>query len=118
MNTIIIKLYTQVKLGEFSDVYMDEFESLANEMKRYAKQRNGNLYFAAISRDTYEFPVDNDCFAEVEYTDELQNEDKQYYISSLRRLATDGSIDGNEMISFETLKFVKFRKISDEIIML
>ena len=118
MNTIIIKLYTQAKLGEFSDVYINEFESLVNDMKQYARQRNGDLYFAAISRDACEFPVDNDCFAEVEYTEELQIEEKQSYITSLRKLATDGSVDGDEMRSFETLKFVKFRKISDEIIIL
>ena len=118
MNTIIIKLYTQAMLGEFSDVYMNEFESLVNDMKQYAKQRNSDLYFAAISREACEFPVDSDCFAEVEYTEELQIEEKQYYITSLRKLASDGVIDGDEMSSIETLKFIKFRKISDEIIML
>lgn len=118
MGTIIVKIFTQAKLGEYHDLCINEFESLINEMKQYAKQRKSILYFSAMSNDPCGFPANSDCFAEIEYTGELQDADKQYYIATLRKLATDGSIEKDGMSVFETLKFVKFRHISDEIIIL
>ena len=118
MSTIIIKLYTQAKFDEYRDLYINEFEALVEEMKKYAAQRQSTLYFAAMSNEQCGFPVENDCFAEIEYTGEMQEDDKQYYVASLRKLATDGVVEREGMSSFETLKFVKFRKISGEIIML
>lgn len=64
------------------------------------------------------FPASSDCFAEVEYTGELQNEEKKYYLETLNELATDAEISGGEMDIFNTLRFVRFRKITDEIITL
>ena len=98
--------------GSYSDRQIKKLKKIADAVEALAPR------FAAMSNEQCGFPVENDCFAEIEYTGEMQENDKQYYVASLRKLATDGAIDGNEMSSFETLKFVKVRKISDEIIML
>lgn len=116
MDTVIIKLYTNNQLDEYHDLCINEFENILGEMKKYAKEHGKTLCFAAIGNSG--FPIDNDCFAEVEYTGDMQDTEKKYYLETLNELATDAEISVGEMDIFNTLRFVRFRKITDEIITL
>lgn len=116
MGTIIIKLYTNSKLAEYSDLCITRFETLLKEMKEFAKKNGSVIYFSVLTSEG--FPASSDCFAEVEYTGELQNEEKKYYLEVLNELATDAEISGGEMGIFNTLRFVRFNQITDEIITL
>lgn len=45
MDTVIIKLYTNSKLSEYSDLCITRFETLLKEMKEFAKKNGSVLFF-------------------------------------------------------------------------
>ena len=114
MDTIIIKLYTNAKLSEYNDICIDCFEELLKEMKRFASEHGKFLYFSASSSE--DFPINNDCYAEIAYTGELNSDEKKYYIDALQKLASDAEISCGEMDTFDTLRMIRFMKVSDEIV--
>ena len=50
-------------------------------------------------------------FAEIEYTGNLAFEEKEKYVEILKTLSTNAEFNYPYLNDFQTLKFIKFRKI-------
>ena len=116
MGYIIIKLYTNEIQDDFHDINIDKLNLLVQEMQDYAKGNGKKLYLVSITSDPRSgIPVDCSPFAEVEYTDNITQEEKTKYVEYLKKLSMDAEIIGEYLEEYNTLKMVKFKKIEDEI---
>ncbi len=114
MNKIFIKLYIPQSRGDYHDLCIDEHEKTIKKMKKFAQSKGQYLFFVAISTDT--FPVQTDVIAEVEYTEELDDECRATYIKYLKLLSRDADFNGKELDVYDTLLAIKFTKVNCEVV--
>ena len=118
MDYIIIKHYIADLDIEYREINMDKIGIMLGKMKRYAKATGRQLLYAVMSESCDGFPVKQDTFADIEYTGELTDEEKNNYIQFLKRLSynEEYSTRTGRMKLYCMLKMVRFRKTTDEIV--
>ena len=112
MNDIlIIKLYRNDELqSDYHDLIIEEFNNKIKELYSIAQKYNKALFFSMpISLDLITNISQN--FAEIEYTGNLAFEEKEKYVEILKTLSTNAEFNYPYLNDFQTLKFIKFRKI-------
>ena len=89
---------------------------MANEkIHEFAKRHNSRLFFT-IGKDGIDGPaIDCDVFAEIEYTEELSEEEKNEYVSFLREISKSANFERRYLVSYETLSMVSFRRVEREV---
>lgn len=117
MDYIIVKHYIANLDSDYREINMDKLGALLNEMKLYAKSSGKQLLYAVMSESCDGFPVVQDTFADIEYTGELSDEEKDNYVDFLKRLSynEEYSSRSDRMKLHCMLKLIRFRKITDEI---
>ena len=109
MEYIVIKLYLNEMQGDCYDIHSEDFEKNYKNLQGYAESINRRLYLAPMTASL----IGIDPFAEVEYTKDLSQEEKQNIVGYIKIFFTDGKVKGRELEEFNTLKMVKFEKIED-----
>ena len=117
MDYIIIKHYIADLDTDYREINMDKLGALLNKMKLYAKLNGKQLLYAVMSESCEGFPVAQDTFADIEYTGELSDEEKENYVKFLKRLSynEEYSSRNDRMKLHCMLKLIRFRKITEEI---
>ena len=116
MNYLVVKLYINDIQGDYHDIMVNKWESLMNEMIDYANANGKKMYFASLTTDQFiGLPIDCTPFAEIEYTGNINDDEKKQYIEYVRKFSMSAQIKGKNLEEVNTLKMVKFRKIDDEI---
>ena len=116
MKYVIIKFYGNEIDGDFHDLYYSEYEKDMVEIHKYAAQNNSRLFVACVTNNGIDGPaVSGDVFAEVEYTEELSEEEKCKYINFLKKLSKTAEIKRKQLYEYETLKMVSFKHIDADI---
>ena len=116
MDYCIIKLYLNEKQDNFHDIQVCDNEKTIEEMKIFAFKNGKYLIFESMTNVQYiGLPIENTPYAEIEYTGEINDEEKKYYIESLKKLSTDAALEEDSLAPFSTLEYVRFKKIDDEI---
>ena len=87
MDYIIIKHYIAHLDPDYREINMSKLEALLCKMKLYAKESGKQLLYAVMSENNYGFPVRQDTFADIEYTGEISDEEKQRYTQFLKSLS-------------------------------
>lgn len=116
MDYCIIKLYLNEHQQDFHDIQIDENETTIEEMRKVAFNNGKYLIFESITNvSCLGLPINNTPYAEIEYTGEINAEEKSFYIESLKQLSTDATMEEECLNPFNTLEYVRFKKIHDEI---
>lgn len=117
MDYIIVKHYVAELDSDYREINMDKLGALINDMKRYAMSNGKQLLYAVMSEACDGFPAVQDTFADIEYTGELNDEEKENYVRFLKRLSYNEEYsERNDRMKLHCmLKLVRFRKITDEI---
>ena len=117
MSFIVIKHYIGGIDSLYTDVNESEIRNLIKEMKAYASLHARKLIYVTLANPLGEgLPVDSDTYAEVEYTEELTQSEKNEYINFLKKLSLSEDFEGiNPAPLHCTLEAVRFIKISEEI---
>ena len=118
MDYIIIKHYIADLDPDYREINMSKLEDLLCKMKLYAKESGKQLLYAVMSENDYGFPVRQDTFADIEYTGEISDEEKQRYTQFLKSLSynEEYSARNDRMKLHCMLKLIRFRKITDELL--
>ncbi len=114
-NLVIIKLYrNDYESGDLHDLLIEKTEECVKKLKAEAEKFNKRLLFTCIQNvDICNF----DCFAEIDYTETLNEEEKEIYISLLKVFTTDAEIKSKSLNEYQILKTIILKKIDiDEII--
>lgn len=120
MDFIIIKHYIADLDEDYREINMSKINSLLDKMKDYAKSTGKELLYAVMSENCYGFPVNQDTFADIEYTGELTDEEKKKYAQFLKGLSYNEEYNStsNRMRLYCMLRLIRFRKITDEILVI
>lgn len=118
MDYVIIKHYIADLDSDYREINMDRIQRLLDKMKHYAKASGKQLLYAVMSECLDGFPVVQDTFADIEYTGELTDEEKNTYVQFLKRLSynEEYSERPNRIKLHCMLKLIRFRKITDEML--
>ena len=94
-DTVSIKVYrNDIACGEYRDITLDEFDLKIKELKDFADHIGKNVYFTVCNAvDCADF----DCFAEVVYSGELSEQEKEKYTDIIKFFSKDGSIEGGSL---------------------
>ena len=116
MKYVIIKFYGNEIDGDFHDAYYSEYEKDMVEIHDFAKQNNSMLFVSCITNNGTDGPaVSGDVFAEVEYTEELSEEEKCEYIKFLKKYSKTAEIKKKQLCDYPTLQMVNFKRIDSDI---
>lgn len=110
---VTIKFYRgQIVDTDYHDMILEEYKKLFKQLKDYFKAKNTAVFITYL--DTYLPPLDTTPFAEVEYTGDLSQEDKDFCVQQLVAMSGDWfySRKTDSCTEYSTLKLVKFAKIS------
>lgn len=118
MKYVIIKFYGNEIDGDWHDIHLEngEYEEDMVKIHSYAEQNDSRLFVALVTNNGLEGPpVNSDVFAEVEYTEELSEEEKNEYVKFLRKFSKTAEIKRRALCDYERLTMVSFKKIDADI---
>lgn len=117
MSFIVIKHYIGGIDSLYTDVNERKIRKLIKEMKAYASLHARKLIYVTLANPVEEgLPLESDTYAEVEYTEELTQSEKNEYINFLKKLSLSEGFEGRNPAPLHcTLEAVRFIKISEEI---
>ena len=118
MKYVIIKFYGNEIDADWHDIHLEngEYEEDMIEIHNYAEKNGSQLFVTLVTNDGQNGPaVCGDVFAEVEYTEELSEEEKNEYIKFLRKFSKTAEIKRKAFCDYETLTMVSFKKIDADI---
>ena len=116
MNYIIIKLYLNELGGDWHDVNYSDYEKKTVAIHNFAKRHNSRLFISCITNNGIDGPaICGDVFAEVEYTEQLSEEEKKAYIEFLKWMSKDAEFKRGYLVPRDTLSMVSFRRVEREV---
>ena len=119
MNYVTMKLYINEIDGDWHDINEEEYEKSTAQIHEFAKQHNSRLFFTVVSNDGLIGPgIDCDVFAQIEYTEELSEEEKNEYVAFLKEISKSAEVRGKYLTPYETLTMVSFRRVVSEVMIL
>ncbi len=117
MDFIIIKHYMCELDSDFREINIDKIKTKLNKMKKYAKESGKKLIYLTMTSVYDGFPADSDPYAEVEYTGDLREDEKNQYVHFLKQLSLDEDYWGKNPRPLRCiLQAVRFTKISGEVL--
>lgn len=120
MDVIMIKHYMSELDDDYHDINIDKLWQLVEKMSAYAKENGRELIYTTMTNDCQRgLPVNTDVFAEISYTGELSETEKNSYVNFLKRLSYNETYSENRATKPRCmLKLVRFSKINDEILII
>lgn len=116
MDIIIIKLYRNEDTTDMRDLKLDEFTEKINTLKKYGESINKKILFTVLSASEIA-ECNFSCFAEVEYSGEITQSEKDYIDEFLCDFSVMGEYDYSgkylQMNHFQTLEAVIFKKLQN-----
>ena len=116
-NLIIIKIYLNESASDaYHDLSIEEKENAIKSIKIALPSKDVRI----VAFDNYGYDIEP--FAEVEYTGNLSEKEKNACIQAVKDLSADGEFISNgkenELVEKTTVDLIKFHRIDDEIIRL
>ena len=116
MKYVIIKFYGNEIDGDYHDIHYDEYEKDMVEIHKYAEQNDSRLFVFCVTNNGTDGPaISGDIFAEVEYTENLSEEEKSEYIKFLTKFSKTAELKRKRLCEYKTLKMVSFKHINADI---
>ena len=112
-DVLTIKFYRgQIRDDDYHDMVIDKYQKIFQQLTDYFKAKNTVVFITYL--DTYLPPLDTTPFADVEYTGELSQADKDFCVQQLVAMSGDWfySRKARTCKEYSTIKLVKFAKIS------
>ncbi len=115
-GTVIFKLYrNQIFEHNYRNLMVSSYPVIVDRLKKYVERLGKSFYFTYLSGEL----VHGTPIVEVEYTQDLSSQEKEFYIDALKKLSSEGEVfttESGQIIKEEsTLLLVKFIKIGDNI---
>ncbi len=109
-NIITIKLFKSEMLSDaFHDIKLDEFDKVKGNLKEYGNLNNLKIFFTVCQPQM--LLQDEDCYAEVFYTQELSSATKKFIIDTINQFCIDADFDIDSLEEFPVPCTILFGKI-------
>lgn len=113
MNIVIIKLFRNVDNSDYSEIMIDKFTDIIKDIKTYGKKLGETVLVNITNSESIinVSPEEYDCFAEITYTNSLTEDEKKFYIQSIKKLSTFGKVHKREMDIIDSLHYIVLKQI-------
>ena len=112
-NCIIIKFYRNENFytSDYHDLMIDVYPKLVDELATFLQSKGKELFFTCHT--PYDLILCNPM-AEILYTGEISQEEKEKCIETLKLISSDWIRPGRRIKEVSTLRLVRFHRIEED----